>query len=137
MQWDEDTYGLSYDLERFMLVAVADFNMGAMENKGPNIFNMKYVMADQHIATDNDYFNIESVVAHEYFHNWTGNRVTCRDWFQLTLKEGLTVFRDQTFSEDLHDKDSVRLSEIIQLKRRQFLEDASLWRISHSAQKLR
>ena len=125
MQWDEDTYGLSYDLERFMLVAVADFNMGAMENKGLNIFNMKYVMADQYIATDNDYFNIESVVAHEYFHNWTGNRVTCRDWFQLTLKEGLTVFRDQTFSEDLHDKDSVRLSEIIQLKRRQFLEDAS------------
>ncbi|MGC6404796.1 MAG: aminopeptidase N [Candidatus Comchoanobacterales bacterium] len=124
MRWDENTYGLSYDLDRFMLVAVADFNMGAMENKGLNIFNMKYVLADEAIATDDDYFNIESVVAHEYFHNWTGNRVTCRDWFQLTLKEGLTVFRDQTFSEDLHSNKTVRLDEIIQLTQRQFSEDA-------------
>ncbi len=101
MRWDEDTFGLELDLDRFMIVAVSDFNMGAMENKGLNIFNSKYVFAKPDTATDVDYENIESVVAHEYFHNWTGNRVTCRDWFQLTLKEGLTVFRDQQFSADM------------------------------------
>lgn len=101
MRWDEETFGLELDLERFMIVAVNDFNMGAMENKGLNIFNSKYVLAKPETATDVDYENIEGVVAHEYFHNWTGNRVTCRDWFQLTLKEGLTVFRDQLFSGDM------------------------------------
>ncbi|MDP3356487.1 MAG: M1 family aminopeptidase, partial [Polaromonas sp.] len=99
--WDEARFGLSLDLERFMIVATSDFNMGAMENKGLNIFNTKYVLANQATATDTDYSNIESVVGHEYFHNWTGNRITCRDWFQLSLKEGLTVFRDQEFSLDL------------------------------------
>ncbi len=99
--WDEARFGLSLDLERFMIVATSDFNMGAMENKGLNIFNTKYVLANPATATDTDYANIESVVGHEYFHNWTGNRVTCRDWFQLSLKEGLTVFRDQEFSQDL------------------------------------
>ena len=101
MRWDEEAFGLELDLDRFMIVAVADFNMGAMENKGLNIFNTKFVLAKPDTATDLDYENIESVVAHEYFHNWTGNRVTCRDWFQLTLKEGLTVFRDQQFSADM------------------------------------
>ena len=101
MRWDERTFGLELDLDRFMIVAVADFNMGAMESKGLNIFNTKYVLAKPDTATDVDYEHIESVVAHEYFHNWTGNRVTCRDWFQLTLKEGLTVFRDQQFSADM------------------------------------
>ena len=96
--WDEARFGLPLDLERFMIVAVGDFNMGAMENKGLNIFNTKYVLANPATATDADYADIESVVGHEYFHNWTGNRVTCRDWFQLSLKEGLTVFRDQEFS---------------------------------------
>ncbi len=101
LRWDEEEFGLELDLDRFMIVAVADFNMGAMENKGLNIFNTKYILARPQSATDVDYANIESVVAHEYFHNWTGNRVTCRDWFQLTLKEGLTVFRDQQFSADM------------------------------------
>lgn len=101
MRWDEETFGLELDLDRFMIVAVADFNMGAMENKGLNIFNTKFILAKPDTATDIDYENVESVVAHEYFHNWTGNRVTCRDWFQLTLKEGLTVFRDQQFSADM------------------------------------
>ncbi|MDR2261188.1 MAG: aminopeptidase N [Azoarcus sp.] len=101
MRWDEACFGLELDLDRFMIVAVADFNMGAMENKGLNIFNAKYVLATPETATDDDYAGIETVVAHEYFHNWTGNRVTCRDWFQLTLKEGLTVFRDQQFSADM------------------------------------
>ncbi|MBR0568703.1 aminopeptidase N [Azoarcus sp. L1K30] len=101
MRWDESTFGLELDLDRFMIVAVADFNMGAMENKGLNIFNTKFVLAKPDTATDTDFENVESVVAHEYFHNWTGNRVTCRDWFQLTLKEGLTVFRDQQFSADM------------------------------------
>ncbi|HLT27372.1 MAG TPA: aminopeptidase N [Zeimonas sp.] len=101
IRWDEDRFGLELDLDRFMIVAVSDFNMGAMENKGLNIFNAKYVFADPHIATDHDFAAVESVVGHEYFHNWTGNRVTCRDWFQLTLKEGLTVFRDQEFSADM------------------------------------
>ncbi|HEY0877190.1 MAG TPA: aminopeptidase N, partial [Zeimonas sp.] len=101
IRWDEQRFGLELDLDRFMIVAVSDFNMGAMENKGLNIFNAKYVFADSHIATDHDFAAVESVVGHEYFHNWTGNRVTCRDWFQLTLKEGLTVFRDQEFSADM------------------------------------
>ena len=99
--WDEARFGLPLDLERFMIVAVGDFNMGAMENKGLNIFNTKYVLANPATATDADYADIESVVGHEYFHNWTGNRITCRDWFQLSLKEGLTVFRDQEFSMDM------------------------------------
>jgi len=101
IRWDQQRYGLELDLDRFMIVAVGDFNMGAMENKGLNIFNTKYVLANPSIATDTDYANIEAVVGHEYFHNWTGNRVTCRDWFQLSLKEGLTVFRDQEFSADM------------------------------------
>ncbi|MEZ0308661.1 MAG: M1 family aminopeptidase, partial [Ramlibacter sp.] len=106
--WDEARFGLSLDLERFMIVATSDFNMGAMENKGLNIFNTKYVLASQATATDTDFGNIESVVGHEYFHNWTGNRITCRDWFQLSLKEGLTVFRDQEFSMDLAGEASAR-----------------------------
>ena len=100
MTWDEEVFGLEYDLDVFNIVAVSDFNMGAMENKGLNIFNTKYVLARPETATDSDYQGIESVIAHEYFHNWTGNRVTCRDWFQLSLKEGLTVYRDQEFSAD-------------------------------------
>ena len=101
MTWDEEAYGREYDLDMFMIVAVRDFNMGAMENKGLNIFNDKLLLARPETATDVDYDRIESVIAHEYFHNWTGNRVTCRDWFQLSLKEGLTVFRDQKFSADM------------------------------------
>ena len=100
MRWDEERFGREYDLDIFMIVAVSDFNMGAMENKGLNIFNDKYVLAEPETATDGDYASIEAVIAHEYFHNWTGNRITCRDWFQLCLKEGLTVFRDQEFSAD-------------------------------------
>ena len=126
--WDEARFGLSLDLERFMVVATSDFNMGAMENKGLNIFNTKYVLANPRIATDADYANIESVVAHEYFHNWTGNRVTCRDWFQLSLKEGLTVFRDQEFSADMMGDDSGRVVKRIEdvrlLRQAQFAEDA-------------
>jgi aminopeptidase N len=123
MRWDEDTYGLEYDLERFMIVAVNDFNAGAMENKGLNIFNAKYVLADPKIATDLDYHNIESIIAHEYFHNWTGNRVTCRDWFQLTLKEGLTVYRDQEFSADMHSRVVQRVDAVADLRNTQFIED--------------
>jgi aminopeptidase N len=108
IRWDEQRFGLELDLDRFMIVAVGDFNMGAMENKGLNIFNTKYVLANAQTATDVDFANIESVVAHEYFHNWTGNRVTCRDWFQLSLKEGLTVFRDQEFSADMMGSESGR-----------------------------
>jgi aminopeptidase N len=108
IRWDEERFNLELDLDRFMIVAVGDFNMGAMENKGLNIFNTKYVLANPRIATDVDYANIEAVVGHEYFHNWTGNRVTCRDWFQLSLKEGLTVFRDQEFSADMIGTDSGR-----------------------------
>ena len=100
MRWDERVFGREYDLDVFNIVAVSDFNMGAMENKGLNIFNDKYVLASPETATDADYANIEAIIAHEYFHNWTGNRITCRDWFQLCLKEGLTVFRDQEFSSD-------------------------------------
>src|SRR3546814_5145057 len=95
MRWDEEVYGFEYDLDIFMIVAVSAFNMGAMENKGLNIFNDKFILADAATATDADFQRIEGIVAHEYFHNWTGNRITCRDWFQLSLKEGLTVFRDQ------------------------------------------
>jgi len=100
MAWDEKHYGREYDLDIYMIVAVNDFNMGAMENKGLNVFNSKYVLARPDTATDRDFQGIEAVIAHEYFHNWTGNRITCRDWFQLSLKEGLTVFRDQEFSAD-------------------------------------
>jgi len=126
IRWDEQRYGLELDLERFMIVAVGDFNMGAMENKGLNIFNTKYVLANPRIATDADYANVESVVGHEYFHNWTGNRVTCRDWFQLSLKEGLTVFRDQEFSADMAGMDSgvKRIQEVRALRQVQFSEDA-------------
>ncbi|CAM4265611.1 aminopeptidase N [Comamonas aquatilis] len=126
--WDEARFGLSLDLERFMIVATSDFNMGAMENKGLNIFNTKYVLANQATATDTDYFNIESVVGHEYFHNWTGDRVTCRDWFQLSLKEGLTVFRDQEFSMDMAGSASARavkrIDDVRVLRTAQFPEDA-------------
>jgi aminopeptidase N len=108
IRWDEERFGLELDLDRFMIVAVGDFNMGAMENKGLNIFNTKFVLANPRVATDIDYAGIEAVVGHEYFHNWTGNRVTCRDWFQLSLKEGLTVFRDQEFSADMIGTDSGR-----------------------------
>ena len=124
MKWDEETYGLEYDLDIYMIVAVNDFNMGAMENKGLNIFNSKYVLAKPSTATDDDYEGIESVVAHEYFHNWTGNRVTCRDWFQLTLKEGLTVFRDQEFSADMTSRAVQRIKEVTRLRTAQFAEDA-------------
>jgi len=125
MEWDEERYGLEYDLDRFMIVAVGDFNMGAMENKGLNIFNTKYILARPDTATDADYAGIESVVAHEYFHNWTGNRVTCRDWFQLSLKEGLTVFRDQEFSADMNDPAVQRIEDVRALRALQFPEDAS------------
>ena len=124
MRWDEETYGLQYDLDIYMIVAVDDFNMGAMENKGLNVFNSKYVLAKPSTATDDDYEGIESVIAHEYFHNWTGNRVTCRDWFQLTLKEGLTVFRDQEFSADMTSRPVQRIKEVNRLRTAQFAEDA-------------
>jgi len=125
MKWDEDVYGLEYDLDIFMIVAVDDFNMGAMENKGLNIFNSKLVLADPDTATDADYHAIEAVIAHEYFHNWTGNRVTCQDWFQLSLKEGLTVFRDQQFSADMGSAATTRIGEVRGLRASQFPEDAS------------
>lgn len=125
MQWDEDVYGLEYDLDLFMIVAVDDFNAGAMENKGLNIFNSKFVLADKNLATDEDFLGVEAVVAHEYFHNWTGNRVTCRDWFQLSLKEGLTVFRDQEFSADMQSRDVKRIQDVRMLRAQQFAEDAS------------
>jgi aminopeptidase N len=124
MTWDEETYGLEYDLDVYMVVAVNDFNMGAMENKGLNIFNSKYVLAKPSTATDDDYEAIESVIGHEYFHNWTGNRVTCRDWFQITLKEGLTVFRDQEFSADMTSRAVKRIHDVVRLRTVQFAEDA-------------
>ncbi|NNG04074.1 MAG: aminopeptidase N, partial [Inquilinus sp.] len=124
MAWDEEVYGLEYDLDRFMIVAVSDFNMGAMENKGLNIFNSKYVLASAETATDSDYDNIEGIIAHEYFHNWTGNRVTCRDWFQLSLKEGLTVFRDQQFSADMGSAAVKRIHDVRRLRATQFPEDS-------------
>ncbi len=124
MRWDEEVYGLEYDLDRFMIVAVDDFNMGAMENKGLNIFNSRYVLADERTATDGDFLGVESVIAHEYFHNWTGNRITCRDWFQLSLKEGLTVFRDQQFTADLHSRTVKRIEDVRLLRAAQFPEDS-------------
>ena len=123
MRWDEDVYGREYDLDIFNIVAVSDFNMGAMENKGLNIFNDKYVLADPQTATDVDYAGIEAVIAHEYFHNWTGNRITCRDWFQLCLKEGLTVYRDHEFSSDQRSRAVHRINEVKTLKAQQFPED--------------
>ena len=125
MKWDEDTYGLEYDLDIYMIVVAEDFNMGAMENKGLNIFNANYVLAEPKTATDHDFDAVTAVVGHEYFHNWTGNRVTCRDWFQLSLKEGLTVFRDQRFSADMSSEAVKRIEEIIRLRTHQFAEDAS------------
>ena len=124
MRWDEERFGLEMDLDHYMIVAVGDFNMGAMENKGLNIFNTKYVLARPDTATDADYQGIDRVVAHEYFHNWTGNRVTCRDWFQLSLKEGLTVFRDQEFGADTHSRAVTRIQEVRALRVGQFPEDA-------------
>jgi aminopeptidase N len=124
MKWDEDTFGLEYDLDIYMIVAVESFNFGAMENKGLNIFNSAYVLADPTTATDGDFQGVQGVVAHEYFHNWTGNRVTCRDWFQLTLKEGLTVFRDQEFSADMLSRAVKRIEDVHRLKEAQFPEDA-------------
>jgi aminopeptidase N len=124
MKWDEEVFGLEYDLDIYMVVAVNDFNMGAMENKGLNVFNSKFVLASPDTATDGDYQGIEGVIAHEYFHNWTGNRVTCRDWFQLTLKEGLTVFRDQQFSADMISKALLRIEDVRGLRLGQFPEDA-------------
>jgi aminopeptidase N len=124
MAWDEETFGLEYDLDIYMIVAVSDFNMGAMENKGLNVFNTAFVLARPDTATDTDYANIEGVIGHEYFHNWSGNRVTCRDWFQLSLKEGLTVFRDQEFSADMGSRAVKRIDDVRMLRARQFPEDA-------------
>ncbi|HKQ24334.1 MAG TPA: aminopeptidase N [Burkholderiales bacterium] len=124
MRWDEDVFGLELDLDQYMIVAVGDFNMGAMENKGLNIFNTKYVLARADTATDNDFMFLDRVVAHEYFHNWTGNRVTCRDWFQLSLKEGLTVFRDQEYGADTYSRPVQRIQEVRGLRGAQFPEDA-------------
>ncbi|WP_439328409.1 aminopeptidase N [Lonepinella sp. BR2357] len=125
MKWDEDRFGLEYDLDIYMIVAVDFFNMGAMENKGLNVFNSKFVLANPQTATDTDYLDVERVIAHEYFHNWTGNRVTCRDWFQLSLKEGLTVFRDQEFSSDTGSRAVNRIQNVQYLRTLQFAEDAS------------
>ncbi len=125
MKWDEERFGREYDLDIYNIVAVDSFNMGAMENKGLNIFNSHYVLADADTATDANFMGIESVIGHEYFHNWTGNRITCRDWFQLTLKEGLTVFRDQEFSADMNTRSVQRISDVKALQERQFVEDAS------------
>ncbi len=124
MSWDEQVYGLEYDLDRYMIVAVDDFNMGAMENKGLNVFNSRFVLADSQTATDTDFLWVEAVIAHEYFHNWTGNRVTCRDWFQLSLKEGLTVYRDQCFTADHHSATVKRIEDVRRLRQTQFAEDA-------------
>jgi aminopeptidase N len=124
MKWDEDRFGLEYDLNQFMIVSIDDFNMGAMENKGLNIFNSRLVLADPASATDGDFDRIESVVGHEYFHNWTGNRVTCRNWFELSLKEGLTVFRDQEFSSDLNSRAVQRIKDVDGLRSSQFAEDS-------------
>jgi aminopeptidase N len=124
MRWDEEAFGCEYDLDIFMIVAVSDFNMGAMENKGLNIFNDKYVLASPEAATDQDFASIEAIIAHEYFHNWTGDRITCRDWFQLCLKEGLTVFRDQEFTSDQRSRPVKRISDVRTLRAHQFVEDA-------------
>jgi len=125
MLWDEKTYGREYDLDIYMVVAVNDFNMGAMENKGLNIFNASCVLASPETATDDDYYKIQSIIGHEYFHNWSGNRVTCRDWFQLSLKEGFTVFRDQEFSSDLNSRAVQRIDDVNILRIHQFAEDSS------------
>ena len=124
MAWDEQRFGLEYDLDIYMIVAVDFFNMGAMENKGLNVFNSKYVLANSQTATDADYDGVEAVIGHEYFHNWTGNRITCRDWFQLSLKEGLTVFRDQEFSRDLGSRVVNRINNVKIMRSHQFAEDA-------------
>ena len=124
MRWDEERYGLEYDLDLYQIVAVSDFNMGAMENKGLNVFNTSATLARQETATDADFVSVERIIAHEYFHNWTGNRVTCRDWFQLTLKEGLTVFRDQQFTSDMHSEAVKRINDVAQLREAQFAEDS-------------
>src|SRR5665213_451520 len=124
MRWDEEAFGREYDLDIFMIVAVSDFNMGAMENKGLNVFNDKYVLATGDVATDSDFAGVEAVIAHEYFHNWTGNRITCRDWFQLCLKEGLTVFRDQEFSSDMRSRPVKRIADVRGLRAAQFIEDS-------------
>jgi aminopeptidase N len=116
MVWEEKRFHRAYDLDVFNIVAVSDFNMGAMENKGLNVFNDKYILARPDTATDTDYINIERIIAHEYFHNWTGNRITCRDWFQLCLKEGLTVFRDQEFTSDLRSRSVKRIEDVITLR---------------------
>jgi len=123
-KWEEDRFGLCYDLDIYMIVAVDDFNSGAMENKGLNIFNSDCILANKDTTIDSDFLNIESIIAHEYFHNWTGNRVTCRDWFQLSLKEGLTVFRDQEFSSDVRSRSIKRIEDVVSLKTRQFAEDS-------------
>jgi len=123
-KWEEDRFGLCYDLDIYMIVAVDDFNSGAMENKGLNIFNSDCILANKDTTIDSDFLNIESIIAHEYFHNWTGNRVTCRDWFQLSLKEGLTVFRDQEFSSDMRSRSIKRIEDVVSLKTRQFSEDS-------------
>ena len=132
MRWDETAFGREYDLDIFMIVAVSDFNMGAMENKGLNVFNDKYVLASADTATDSDFAQIEAVIAHEYFHNWTGNRITCRDWFQLCLKEGLTVFRDQEFSSDMRSRPVKRIADVRGLRAAQFIEDSGP--LAHSVQ---
>lgn len=132
MKWDEERFGLIYDLDIYMIVAVDSFNMGAMENKGLNIFNSHYVLASQTTATDSDFQGVEAVIGHEYFHNWTGNRVTCRDWFQLTLKEGLTVFRDQEFSSDMGSRAVKRIEDVARVKAHQFPEDSGS--LSHPIQ---
>lgn len=124
MKWDEEKFGREYDLDLYMIVAVSDFNMGAMENKGLNVFNTKYVLANKKTATDDDFGGVERVIAHEYFHNWTGNRITCRDWFQLSLKEGLTVFRDQKFSEDMQSEAVERIDQVKIIRSAQFAEDS-------------
>jgi aminopeptidase N len=130
MKWDEDRFGLEYDLDVFNVVAVSDFNMGAMENKSLNIFNSRLVMATPESASDVDFGRIEGVIGHEYFHNWTGNRVTCRDWFQLTLKEGLTVYRDHEFSSDLNSRPVCRIENVSILRRAQFSEDSGPMAVS-------
>ena len=124
MRWDEETFGREYDLDLFNIVAVSDFNMGAMENKGLNVFNTKYVLADKETATDGDFDGVEGVIAHEYFHNWSGNRITCRDWFQLSLKEGFTVLRDQLFSQDMGSAPVKRIEDVRVLRGAQFPEDS-------------
>jgi aminopeptidase N len=124
MRWDEETFGREYDLDLFNIVAVSDFNMGAMENKGLNVFNTRYVLADQDTATDSDFDGVEGVIGHEYFHNWSGNRITCRDWFQLSLKEGFTVLRDQLFSADMGSEPVKRIEDVRILRGSQFAEDS-------------